>query len=186
MRVFRAAALLASFTLAVAAPALAATSWVKGDVLLNVRAGPGPEFKTLGAITTGDSVSIVESRDGWTHVRSEKAGEGWIPSGFLQEQPPAVVQLQRVEAEAAELRSRVESLTAEAERLRAEHQSLSGKEAQRSEEVQRLTRERDELRLGSRTSELLAGASILLVGGLLGAMASRSGGARRAAGRVRL
>jgi len=185
MRVFRAAALVAILFFSTA-PALAATSWVKGDVLLNVRAGPGPEFKTLAAITTGDPVSILESRDGWTHVRSDKAGEGWIPSGFLQDEPPAIVKLQRVETEAAELRSRVETLAAEAERLRTAHASLSGQDAQRSEEMQRLTRENDELRLGARSSELLAGASILLVGGLLGAMASRSAGARRAAGRVRL
>jgi SH3 domain protein len=184
MRIFRAAALLA-FLFFSTAPALAATSWVKGDVLLNVRAGPGPEFKTLGAITTGDPVSILESREGWTHVRSEKAGEGWIPSGFLQEEPPAIVKLQRVETEAAELRSRVETLTAEAERLRSTHASLTGQDAQRTEEVQRLTRENDELRLGTRSSEMLAGASILLLGGLLGAMAARSGGGR-AAGRVRL
>ena len=161
-------------------------SWVKGEVLLNVRTGPGPEFKTLGAITTGDPVGVLETRESWTRVRTEKFGEGWIPAGFLQEQPPAAVRLEKVAAEAAELRARVDALTAEAERLRNAHASLSSQEAKHSEEVARLSRENDELRLGSRSSELLAGASILLVGALLGGLSARSGGMRRSAGRVRL
>src|SRR5262245_57490099 len=83
----------------------------KGEVLLNARAGPGSECKPVGAITTGDPVEILQQGDGWTLVRSEKTGEGWIPAGFLQDAPPPVVRLERAEGEAVALRQRVEELS---------------------------------------------------------------------------
>src|SRR5262245_5606398 len=128
-------------TLAGSEPASAGPSWVKGDVILNIRTGPGVEHRPIGAITTGDPVQILEQTEGWTHVRSEKAGEGWIPSGFLQDQPPAIVKLEQIESEAAQLRQRVEELAAEAERLRKAHEQAAAREAEQSAEIQRLTGE---------------------------------------------
>src|SRR5262249_20572021 len=102
--------------------AAAERAWVKGEVLLNVRTGPGADFRTLGAITTGDAVGLRQQGEGWTRVRTEKGDEGWIPAGFLQDSAPPVVRLERVESEATQLRQRVEELSAEATRLRAEHE----------------------------------------------------------------
>src|SRR5262245_37562808 len=131
------AALLAAVVWA--APAWASDrSWVKGDVLLNIRIGPGVENRPVGAITTGDPVEVLEHTEGWTRVRSEKAGEGWIPSGFLQDEPPAIVKLQQVEAEAAELRKRVQELSTEAESLRSAHEKAASREAEQSREIERL------------------------------------------------
>src|SRR5262245_37486885 len=107
-------------------------AWVKGDVLLNVRVGPGSEYRPLGAITTGDPVEILQQADGWTRVRTEKTGEGWIPAGFLQDSPPPIVRLERAESEATKLRQRVEELTAEAERLRSEHDEATKRVGEQS------------------------------------------------------
>jgi uncharacterized protein YgiM (DUF1202 family) len=164
-------------------PSRATEAWVKGDVLLNVRAGPGAQFRPLGVVTTGDPVQIVEHGDGWTHVRTEKAGEGWIPSGFLQDRPPAVVLLQQAQSEASELRERVEALAAEAERLRAESERSAARESEQSREIERLAREKADLVLEARWPEWIAGASLLFTGGLLGAWVR--GSARRLP-RVRL
>jgi SH3 domain protein len=162
----------------------AGQSWVKGDVLLNVRTGPGLDNRVLGAITTGDPVDVIEHSNGWTHVRSADAGEGWIPSGFLQDEPPAVVRLEKAESEAAQLRQRVEELAAEAERLRAAHAEIEAREADRSREIQRLSEENASLRADVIWPVLIAGAAILLTGGMLGAW--MRGGGRRATARVRL
>ena len=163
----------------------AARAWVKGDVLLNVRTGPGPEHRAVGAITTGDPVEILEQADGWTHIRSDQAGEGWIPAGFLQDEPPAVVQLAQVASEASKLRARVDELTAEAERLRAEHAKAEASARDQAQEIERLSSENAALHSEVIWPVLVTGASILLTGGMLGAWMAR-GGARRNGQRVRL
>jgi SH3 domain protein len=159
-------------------------SWVKGDVLLNVRTGPGLDNRVLGAITTGDPVEVIEHSNGWTHVRSSEAGEGWIPSGFLQDEPPAVVRLEKVESEAAQLRQRVEELSAEAERLRKAHDEIAAREAERTAEIERLSEENASLQADVIWPVMIAGAAILLTGGMIGAYLR--GGGRRTTARVRL
>ena len=169
-----------------ASPAAAADRWwVKGDVLLNIRIGPGVENRPVGAITTGDPVEVLEHTEGWTRVRSEKAGEGWIPSGFLQDEPPAIVKLEQVEAEAAELRKRVEELSAEAEKLRSAHAQAAGREAEQTKEIARLSDENATLQSDVIWPVMIVGASILLTGGLLGAYV-RGSASRRPTTRVRL
>ncbi len=162
----------------------AARAWVKGDVLLNIRTGPGAENRALGAITTGDPVVILDQGNGWTRVRTEAAEEGWIPSGFLQDEPPAVVRLEQVESEASELRQRVDALTEEAERLRAAQAEAAAAAEEKSREIERLSAENAALQSEVIWPVMLTGASILLTGGLLGAWAR--GGGRRTSQRVRL
>jgi SH3 domain protein len=164
--------------------AAAARSWVKGDVLLNVRTGPGAEHRPLGAITTGDPVEILGQSDGWTQVRTQTSEEGWIPSGFLQEEPPAVVRLEQVESEAGALRQRVDELSAEAESLRAAQQQAAAAVKEQSQEIERLSAENAALQSDVIWPVMLTGASILLTGGLVGAWARGSG--RRSGQRVRL
>jgi SH3 domain protein len=166
------------------ATAAAARSWVKGDVLLNVRSGPGSENRPLGAITTGDPVDVLEHSNGWTRVRSEAAGEGWIPSGFLQDEPPAVVKLEQVESEAAALRERLEALTAEAEQLREAQAQAAAAVKEQAQEIERLSSENQSLQAEVIWPVMLTGATILLTGGLVGAWARGAG--RRAGPRVRL
>ncbi len=166
------------------ATAAAARSWVKGDVLLNVRTGPGAEHRPLGSITTGDPVDILELSEGWTRIRSEAVGEGWIPSGFLQDEPPAVVKLEQIESEATALRERVAALTAEAEQLRAAQEQASAAVEEQAREIERLSTENQALQAEVIWPVMLTGASILLTGGLVGAWARGAG--RRAGPRVRL
>jgi SH3 domain protein len=175
---------LPALALLAAAPAAARTSWVKGEVLLNVRTGPGAEHRPLGAITTGDPVTILDQADGWTHVKTESAGEGWIPAGFLQDEPPPVVRLEEVESEASELRQRVQELAAEAEHLRAAQAEGASRQAEQAREIERLSQENATLQADAIWPLLIVGASILFSGGLIGAW--MRGGGRRGANRVRL
>ena len=51
-------------------PALcsAETAWIKDEVKLNLRTGPGVQYRILGAVGTGDRVEVVELTPGWTRV----------------------------------------------------------------------------------------------------------------------
>src|SRR5262245_22237397 len=65
--------------------------WVRGEVALDGRPGRGRDRKIISSIATGDRVSVLENGDGGTLVRIQDGQEGWIPGGFLADQPPAAV-----------------------------------------------------------------------------------------------
>jgi hypothetical protein len=103
----RASVLAAGMT--VAPLAGAETGWVDDQVRLNLRTGPGNQYRILDSIETGDSVQILSRGDGWTQVNAD-GKTGWVPDGYLQAEPPAVVKLARIESESAELRTRSKQL----------------------------------------------------------------------------
>ncbi|MFI5217262.1 MAG: TIGR04211 family SH3 domain-containing protein [Candidatus Limnocylindria bacterium] len=177
----RAAALAAGML--VAPLAHAETGWVDDQVRLNLRTGPGNQYRILDSVETGDSVEILSRGDGWIEVNAD-GKTGWVPDGYLQADPPAVVKLARIESEAAELRTRSQQIGEDAEKLRGEHEQLAAREAEQRTELERLTRDNLELRAGARWPEWIAGACILAVGMALGALLR--GSARRQTPRIRL
>jgi len=169
--------------LLVAPHARAETGWVGDQVRLNLRTGAGNQFRILGSVVTGDSVEILTRGDGWTEVRAQ-GKSGWVPDGFLQSEPPAMVKLARSETETAELRSRSGALGEETTKLRSENAELAARESEQRAELERLTRDNLELRAGARWPEWIAGACILAVGMALGALLR--GSAHRQTPRIRL
>jgi len=177
----RAAALAAGMI--VAPLARAETGWVDDQVRLNLRTGPGNQYRILATLETGDSVEVLSRGDGWIEVSAE-GKSGWVPEGYLQSDPPAVVKLARIESEAVELRTRTKQLAEDTEKLRGENQQLATRESEQRAELERLTRDNLELRAGARWPEWIAGACILAVGMALGALLR--GSARRQTPRIRL
>jgi SH3 domain protein len=177
------AARAVAIALLVAARASAETGWVDDQVRLNLRTGPGNQYRILGTVETGDSVEILSRGDGWIEVRAD-GKTGWVPDGYLKNEPPAMVKLQRIESETAELRSRGGLLNEEATKLRGENAQLAARESEQRAELERLTRDNMELRAGARWPEWIAGACILAVGMALGALLR--GSARRQTPRIRL
>src|SRR5262245_46469696 len=166
-----------------AAPAGAETGWVDDQVRLNLRTGPGGQYRIVGSVETGDSVQILQHGDGWTEVKAD-GKSGWVPDGFLKSEPPAVVKLTRIETETAELRSRSGILNEEATKLRNENAQIAARESEQRAELERVTRDNMELRAGARWPEWIAGACILGVGMGLGAVLR--GSARSRTPRIRL
>jgi SH3 domain protein len=178
---FGVAALVAGMLSAPAARA--ETGWVDDQVRLNLRTGPGNQYRILGSIETGDSVQILSRGDDWVQVSAD-GKQGWVPDGFLQAEPPAKVKLERLENETAELRTRAKQLGDDTEKLRGENQTLATRESEQRVELERLTRDNLELRAGARWPEWIAGACILSVGMGLGALLR--GSARRQTPKIRL
>jgi SH3 domain protein len=181
-----------AFLLAAAAAAVllagashAERAWIKDELKLNIRTGPGLKYRILGVLGTGDSVEVISRTEGWTQVRAPGGMDGWIPEGYLQAETPARIRLERHEAETAELRTRFEKLSSEVAELRSRNENLSGQEAKQREELDLLTRENIELRAGARGPEWITGASILFVGAILGIIVHRSA-SRRPSPRIRL
>ena len=154
-------------------------SWVSGQVKLNLRRGPSTEYKIIGSVTSDQSVSILDTDSGWTKVRLDDGREGWIPGGYLSNDAPPAIRLAQLETEARTLRERLEKTEDEAERLRSEHGSLVASDTEQRERIAQLTTEKHELRALVRWQEWVTGASILVIGMIVGAILNRSSSRRR-------
>jgi SH3 domain protein len=179
----RCAGLLLILTLAGAAGAEAA--WVKDELRLNLRSGPGVQYRILGVIKTGDAVEIVERGEGWTQIRVASIGTGWIPAGYLHAEPPARVRLAQSEAQTSEFRDQLDLISSESEQLKRANAELAARDEQQRASIERLSRENFELRAGARWPEWITGAGILCAGMILGAIL-RAITARRARPRLRI
>ena len=166
-------------------PASAASAWVKGEVRLNVRTGPSNEYRILGELHTGDKVDVLENGQGWTRIRSGDR-EGWVPEGYLQDEPPPAVLLAEAQSKASELAARVTALEAQSSKLGEENQSLGERESSQRSELEVLTRENLELRAGAAWPERIVGAAILGTGMLIGWLIHVISSRRQRPQRIRL
>ena len=176
--------LLVAPLLAAAGASHAESLWVKDEVILNVRSGPGNQYPVLGVIRTGDSAAVLTRQGKWTEVRSSIAPRGWIPSGYLQPRMPAALHLERVTAELSDRVERVAELEAQITTLRSASEERGQDDSAKQQEIERLTREIHQLKRGPRWPEWIAGASILTVGGFFGALLRRGG--QRSGTRIRI
>jgi len=178
-------AALGLLALLVAVPVLAEPAWVSGEVRLNLRSGPGNQYRILGVLKTGDSLQVLERSEKWTKIRTAAGEDGWIPGGYLNPQPPPTIRLEELEAEVAKLRSIVDNSEAEASGLRQQSEALSANDAEQKAEIERLTKENYRLHAGERWAEWITGALVLSTGMALGALLSRIS-SRRGRQRLRL
>jgi SH3 domain protein len=169
-----------------ATTAHAATAWVKGEIRLNLRSGAGTEYKIIGAVQTGDEVNVLTKAQQWTRVTTADDKTGWIPAGYLEDEPPPTLRLQQVETEAASLRQQLEALRAETSGLRESNATLTANDSGQRQEIEALKIENFELRAGSRYQEWITGALIVASGMIVGALMHRRSATRRSAGRIRL
>jgi SH3 domain protein len=165
----------------VAAP----TAWVTGRLRIYVRRGPTDEYKVIGTVSDGDRIAVLERRDDKAHVQVEGGLTGWIDASYVSEEPPSFVRAGQLEVEVSNLRERLERTDKETSRLLDENLSLTARDSEQRERIAKLSAEGLALRSQARWREWLAGASILGVGILGGAILHRTA-VRRRSSRIRL
>ncbi len=181
----RAAALALALSIAAGAAA-AEPAWVRAKIHLNLRTGPGTQYRIVDVLNTGDRVNILTRAEKWTQVQLADGNQGWIPSGYLHPEAPPTVRLAQLEAEVVELRGLLESVTAEREGLRESNATISENDAGQRSEIESLTFENMQLRARQRWPEWIAGAGVLSVGIILGALFHRNAARRPGHQRIRL
>ena len=159
--------------------------WIKGDVRLNLRTGPGTERRIITSVGTGDRVTVLDRVEGWTHVRVADGQDGWVPAGYLAAEAPPTVRLEQAETELEGIRRKLEELTSETEELRSANTSLTATNKGLTVSNDRLDLENRDLKAGARWPEWITGGSILVMGMLMGAI-MQSWHGRRGHGRIRL
>jgi SH3-like domain-containing protein len=180
-----AAVALAATVLIPSAPRAEEPAWVRGDIRLNVRSGPGTQYRILEGVGTGDGLTVISRSENWTQVRLANGKKGWIPVGYLETEPPPTIKLQQLQDEVTSLRAKLEKSTSEGSALLESNRTLSDSDSTQRQEIEHLTLDNIKLRAGARYPEMIAGASIFCAGMILGAILHRNSG-RRQSQRIRL
>lgn len=179
------AALVVALACVSASNASAEEAWVKGEVTLNLRSGAGGQFRIIGTATTGDRLSVLAPGKNWTRVRTADGIDGFIPAGYLDDEPPPTMRLVQLESEVERLSADLASSTEEASELRTRSDGLAQSDETQKDVIQRLEKENLQLRAGARWPEWITGALILSTGMVLGAVLRGVSGRRRGQ-RIRL
>jgi len=54
---------------------------------VNLREGPGINYKVIGNVKKGTSLAILEEKGNWFHVRLENGSEAWVSKLATSEAP---------------------------------------------------------------------------------------------------
>lgn len=97
-------ALCAAATQVHAAPS---DRWVNDTLNTFVRSGPTDGYRIVGALKSGQKVTLLATQGTYSQVRTESGEEVWIPNRDLQETPSQFERLPALEQETKELRERL-------------------------------------------------------------------------------
>ncbi|HTO69674.1 MAG TPA: TIGR04211 family SH3 domain-containing protein [Myxococcota bacterium] len=165
-------ALALALTASLLAPA-ARADYIGGEVRVNLRAGPGLEFRILKILTAGATAQKIGGDGEWVQVRTSDL-EGWIPRDNLTSEEPAALALPRMKDKLGAAESRVAELEAKVKEQGAQLEEL----ATVKERNRVLQDDADSASATARWKTLATGAAITLVGILIGLIAPRGSGQR--------
>ncbi|MBF0461935.1 MAG: TIGR04211 family SH3 domain-containing protein [Magnetococcales bacterium] len=183
--------------------AQAETGYAVDDCRVLMRRGPETRYKIVQMLKLGEELEILEDdkASGWTRARAVASGlEGWLLHRFISAEMPPVAQLdtireaqKRAEEERNRLRTEVdelrkqlgsqEKLESELARIRKisqnaveiakENEALSQKTRSLEQEMKQLADDNRILERQTDTSFFLAGAAVLVIGLIGGAVLAR-------------
>ncbi|QJD70645.1 TIGR04211 family SH3 domain-containing protein [Marinobacterium sp. LSUCC0821] len=90
--------------------AFAAQNHIADDVQLFMHSGPSYEFRIVGRVRSGDSITIDKASGDYTKIKTESGKEGWVLTRYIAE---GESQLKSLQSELPTLRSEVDNLRAE-------------------------------------------------------------------------
>lgn len=98
------ATLFVAAAVAAAGTAEAATRYVSDELSINLRRGPGNEYRITEMLKSGRQVEVLEeSGEGWSRVRTTQGEEGWVLTRFLSDTPAARERLAAMQERVARL-----------------------------------------------------------------------------------
>ena len=163
----RFAGLIAAVAIGVLAPAgYAQTEYVRDTLRINMRTGPGNQFRILRVLSSGDEVRKLDESDGWVNIRTPDGQEGWVPTGYVTPELPPSIELPQSRAKLEQAQGRIQELEA---RLEAQTQAITELAKLRTSNRELLERNTT-LASSSTWRNLATGGAIALGGLLLGLM----------------
>ncbi len=90
--------------------AAAETVYVKGVMKITMRTGPGRDHKIIAMIKSGDSLEMLDSKNGWSHVKTFSGKEGWVLTRFITDKVPVSLLVSKLKLQNQELSESLENV----------------------------------------------------------------------------
>jgi SH3 domain protein len=117
--------------------------YVGDKIWLQLRSGPGSDFRILKALPSGEHLIFREQTEdkNYTRVTTDKGVEGWVLSRFLEDEPIAKEKLILSQRELVKIKAELDTLKQQTDDLSAEKSSLSGDRSSLTRENKKLEKE---------------------------------------------
>jgi SH3 domain protein len=102
--------------------------YVSDKLWLQLRSGPGSNFRILKALPSGEHLIFMEQTEdkNYTKVTTDKGVEGWVLTRFLEDEPVAKEKLILSQRKLVKVQAELNTLKKQADALSQEKSSLSG------------------------------------------------------------
>lgn len=117
--------------------------YVSDKLWVQLRSGPGSDFRILKTLPSGEHLIFIEENDdkNYTKVTTGKGTEGWVLTRFLNKEPVAKEKLILTQRELANVQAELKTLKEQTNALNEEKSSLSGDRSTLSREKKALEKE---------------------------------------------
>ena len=130
-------------------PAAAATKYVDDLHEITVRVGPGINYRVIKTVSSGTQFETLDNQNGWTQVRLEAGGKGWVVSRYLTDGIPDSKKYETLKAKYDPLAEQIEALKTANKALNEKNQALSKQLAEASEALAKTQANYEELKKAS-------------------------------------
>jgi SH3 domain protein len=122
--------------------------YVGDKIWLQLRSGPGSDFRILKALPSGEHLIFREqTKDkSYTKVTTGKGVEGWVLTRFLEDEPIAKEKLILSQRELVKVKAELDTLKQQTDTLSEEKSSLSGDRSSLTRENKTLKKELERIR----------------------------------------
>jgi len=83
--------------------ATAATQFVSDQLSINMRRGPGNNYKIMKLLDAGDQVTTLSESDGWSKIRTSTGSTGFVLTRFLSEKAAASTRIDQFQQQNQQL-----------------------------------------------------------------------------------
>lgn len=132
--------LLMVLTLLVTEMAMARVVYVNDELRVGVRPEPDSRVASIDVVKTGMKLELLEERDSFVKIRTEKGVTGWIKGIYITDTPPAVIQLTGLTEKYNKAESKINELSDTIKVVQEANSNLNSR-------LDKLRDERDKLQL---------------------------------------
>ena len=150
-------------------PFAAGADWIRDELYLILRDGPGLDNAKLETLSSGDQVRVLKTDGEWANVKTKDGLAGGVPSKYLEKTLPAVLALPKAHSDLEKARSKITELD---DKLALQTEQLEELETIRAR-ANELEADHAAIARSDRVLTLIAGGGIIVVGMLIGAVLPR-------------
>ncbi|MEI6858923.1 MAG: TIGR04211 family SH3 domain-containing protein [Shewanella sp.] len=120
------------------------TGYISDNIYLYLHGGPGTEFRILGSVEAGQTISIMgETQGNYTKIIDHKGREGWIEEKMVTRQKSFRKQLPEIQAQLNDTKSELEQALISSAHNDEQVSKLQSELSQAQQDLAKASSERD-------------------------------------------